>query len=186
MKTLKDLFLEELSDRYDSEKQLVKAMPKMIEASTCNSLKKIITSHLKQTEGHVVKVDKVFKAFNETPQTKTCQATLGLLKEGDEIAQHFKGSLAINAALISTAQKVEHYEIASYGCLKEWAQVLGNHPAAEMLQSILDEENDANKSLIELAVTKSNKDALCADGAKGSSCSSDKKDGHRAMPGAAV
>src|ERR1700722_3802470 len=126
MKILKDLFLDELADIYDAEHQTVKALPKMAEAATCDKLKKVILAHLKETEGHVKKLEQVFQSFGEKAKGKTCKATVGLLEEGDGIAANFKGSPAINAALISAAQKVEHYETASYGCLHEWAGLLGN------------------------------------------------------------
>ncbi len=160
MKTLKDLFLDELADMYDAERRIIKALPKMAKAATCNDLKKAIQSHLKETEGQVRKLDQVFKSFGVKAKGKTCEATVGLLEEGDEIAAEFKGSPAINAALISAAQKVEHYEMASYGCLCEWAEVLGNKEAASLLQQILDEEKAANESLNELAHSSSNNEAL--------------------------
>jgi ferritin-like metal-binding protein YciE len=116
---------------------------------------------LKETEGHVTKLEQVFQAFDEKAMGKTCEATVGLLKEGDEIAADFKGSPAINAALISAAQKVEHYEMASYGCLHEWAGLLGNQKAAALLEQILGEEKAANEGLTELARAGSNDEALC-------------------------
>ena len=160
-KTLKDLFLDELADMYDAEKRIVKALPKMAKAATCTDLKGAIENHLKETEGHVKKLELVFQAFGEKAAGKTCEATKGLLEEGDEIAAEFKDSPAINAALISAAQKVEHYEMASYGCLHEWAGLLGNPKAAEILEEILDEEKAANEGLTKLAVAKSNEEALC-------------------------
>src|SRR5688572_17907923 len=126
MKTLKDLFLDELADMYDAERRIIKALPKMAKAATSPDLREAIQSHLKETEGQVKKLDQVFKSFGMKAKGKTCDATVGLLEEGDQIAREFKGSPAINAALISVAQKVEHYEIASYGCLHEWSELLGN------------------------------------------------------------
>ena len=160
MKTLKDLFLDELADMYDAEKRIVKALPKMAKAATCEDLKAAILSHLKETEGHVTKLEQVFQAFDEKAKGKTCEATVGLLKEGDEIAADFKGSPAINAALVSAAQKVEHYEMASYGCLHEWAGLLENEEAADLLKEILEEEKAANDSLTELARATCNQQAL--------------------------
>ena len=119
MKTLKNLFLDELADTYDSEQRIVKALPKVAKAATCDDLKAAIQSHLKETEGHVKKLEQVFQCFGEKAKSKTCEATKGLLEEGDEIAAEFKGSPAINAALISAAQKVKHYKITSYKCLHE-------------------------------------------------------------------
>jgi len=168
MKTLKDLFLDELADMYDAEHRIVKALPKMAKAATCPDLKEAIQSHLKETEGHVKKLQQVFQCFGEKAKGKTCEATVGLLAEGDEIAADFKGSPAINAALISAAQKVEHYEMASYGCLHEWAGLLGNKEAAGLLQEILDEEKAANESLTKLALAKCNQEALEESDQKGS------------------
>ena len=159
-KTLKDLFLDELADMYDAEKRIVKALPKMARAATCTDLKGAIEKHLQETLGHVAKVEQVFQCFGLEAKGKTCEATKGLLEEGDEIAADFKGSPAINAALISAAQKVEHYEMASYGCLHEWAGLLGNRKAAGLLETILNEEKAANDGLTKLAVAKSNLEAL--------------------------
>ncbi len=160
MKTLKELFLGELADIYDAEHQLVKALPKMAKAATCTHLQVAIRSHLEESKCHVKKVEQVFECFGKKAKGKTCEATKGLLKEGDENAAEFKDSPAINAALISAAQKVEHYKMASYGCLHEWAAVLGNQDAADILEEILNEEKAANESLTELARERSNDEAL--------------------------
>jgi ferritin-like metal-binding protein YciE len=160
MKTLKDLFLDELADMYDAEHRIIKALPKMARAATCDDLKAAIQSHLKETEGQVKKLEQVFQSFGKKARGKKCEATVGLLEEADEIAAEFKGSPAINAALISAAQKVEHYEMASYGCLHEWAGLLGNEKAAGLLQDILDEEMAANEKLTELARAGNNEEAL--------------------------
>jgi len=159
-KTLKDLFLAELADMYDAEPRIVKALPKLAKAATSDDLKEAFLSHLKETEGHVAKLEKVFQAFGEKAKGKKCDATVGLLAEGDDIATEFDGSPAINAALISAAQKVEHYETASYGCLHAWALLLGNEKAAAILEDILDEEKAANEKLTELAQSGINEEAL--------------------------
>lgn len=168
MKTLKDLFLDELADMYDAERRILKALPKLAKAATCPDLKQAFQSHLKETEGHARKLEQVFQCFNQRAKGKTCEATVGLLKEGDEIAAEFKGSPAINAALIAAAQKVEHYEMASYGCLYEWAEVLGNQKAAGLLKQILDQEKHANESLNELAHASLNEEALGESNGNGS------------------
>ncbi len=160
MKTLKDLFLDELADMYDAEQRIVKALPKMTKAANSDELKQVFQSHLKDTQGHLTKLEEVFGCFGQQATGKSCEATKGLLQEGDEIAADFKDSPAIDAALISVAQKVEHYEIASYGCLREWAGLLGNKKAATILQEILDEEGAANKSLTILARSVSNENAI--------------------------
>lgn len=160
MKTLQDLFLDELADIYDAEHRIAKALPKMAKAATDTALTKAFNLHLKQTLGHVKKVEEVFACFDCKPKSKTCNATVGLLKEGEEIAESFAGSPAINAALIAAAQKVEHYEMATYGCLHEWANLLGNPKAAVLLQEIIDEEGSTNKTLTALARASSNEDAM--------------------------
>lgn len=160
MKTLQDLFFNELADIYDAEHRIAKALPKMAKAATSTALKKAFELHLKQTDGHVKKVEEIFACFDRKAKSKTCDATVGLLKEGDEMVTSFEGSPAINAALIAAAQKIEHYEMATYGCLHEWAKIMGNTKAAVLLQQILDEEGDANKSLTLLARSSSNEDAM--------------------------
>ncbi len=173
MKTLKDLFLDEVADMYDAEHRIVKALPKMARAATCEKLKKAILAHLKETEGHVKKLEAVFLSFNEKARGKTCEATVGLLAEGDEIAADYKGSPAINAALISAAQKVEHYEMASYGCLHEWAGRLGNSKAAGLLEEILGQEKAANETLTGLARAGNNEEALGGSDEAGSEPAAD-------------
>lgn len=159
MKTLKDLFLEELTDIYDSEHRMVKALPDLIEAATCGELKEALQSHLHETERQVEKLERVFAAFDEKPKRTKCPAMVGLINEADDIVSENKKSPSINAAIIAAAQKVEHYEIASYGCLQAWAGLLGNREAADVLEEILDEEKAADKTLNELSVAK-NEEAL--------------------------
>jgi ferritin-like metal-binding protein YciE len=163
MKTLQDLFLNELSDIYDAERRISKALPKMAKAATSEPLQAAIKAHLKETEGHVKKVEQVFDCFGKKPRGKTCKATVGLLEEAAEVAEEFQDSPAINAALISAAQKVEHYEMATYGCLHEWADVLGNEEATSILEEILAEEKAANEALTELAISCINDEALGSD-----------------------
>lgn len=162
MKTLQDLFFNELADIYDAERRIAKALPKMAKAATSAPLKKAFELHLKQTEIHAKKVVAVFECFQRKAKAKTCQATVGLLKEGEAMAACFEGSPAINAALIATAQKVEHYEMATYGCLHEWAFLLGNKKAATLLQEILNDEGATNKELTALARASSNENAMDA------------------------
>lgn len=151
MKTLEELFLEELADVYHAEKQLTKALPKMAKAATHEDLKEAFQAHLEETEGHIRKVEEVYKAFNKPPKAKKCEAMVGLLKEADDIAAENKGCPTLNAALIAAAQKVEHYEISSYGTLREWADQLDNEDASTILEEILDEERAADTKLTELA-----------------------------------
>lgn len=166
-KTLHDLFLDELADMYDAEKRIAKALPKMAKAATSPELQAALEKHQQETQGQVTRLEEVFQAFGEKAAGKTCEATKGLLEEAEEIAADFKGSPAINAALICAAQKVEHYEMASYGCLKEWAGLLGNPEAAALLEEILDEEKAANQTLNRLALEQSNQEALGEGGQNG-------------------
>ncbi len=159
MATLKNLFLDELADMYDAEHRIIKALPKLAKAATCTQLRKAFLAHLDETKGHAAKLVKVFKLFGEKPKAKKCAATVGLLEEGDEIASDNKGEPTINAALISAGQKVEHYEIASYGCLHAWAKLLENEDAADLLEEILEQEKAADKTLGDLADEK-NREAL--------------------------
>jgi len=175
MNTLKDLFLDQLADMYDAERRIVKALPKMAGAATCDKLKKAILAHLKETKGHVTKLEQVFQSFDEKARGKTCEATVGLLEEGDALAAEFEGSPPINAALISAAQKVEHHEMAAYGCLHAWAGLLENNKAAGLLLEILKEEKAANETLTELALAGSNEEALGESDDKGSEKPSDKR-----------
>jgi len=159
MNTLKDLFLNELSDMYDSEHRITKALPKIIKAATCQELQGALQHHMEETGEQVAKLDRVFAAFDEQPRAKKCPAMIGILAEGDEIISKNKKSPAINAAIISAAQKVKHYEIASYGCLHAWAQELDNSEAASILEEILNEEKHADKTLNDLSAAK-NEEAL--------------------------
>lgn len=144
---------------YDAEQRIVRALPKMVKAATCSKLQAAFESHLRETEGHVTKLEQAFESIGEKAEAQKCKATVGILDEGDEMASDFKGSPAINAALIAAGQKVEHYEIATYGCLHEWAQVLGYDDAAALIEEILEQEKAADEKLTELAQEK-NEQAL--------------------------
>ena len=151
MQSLKQLFLDELADMYDSEHRLILALPRMVHTATHPELQTSLQNHLGDTEQQLGRLEQVFQSFGEIAQGKRCEAIVGLTKEADEIAAKNKGFPTINAALISAAQKIEHYEIASYGCLVEWASQLGNDEATALLQQILDEEKAADETLTELA-----------------------------------
>ncbi|MBA4849304.1 ferritin-like domain-containing protein [Emticicia sp. BO119] len=157
---LKELFVDGLKDIYWAEKHLTKALPKLAKASTSEDLKEAFEMHLKETEGHVTKVEEAFKIIGEKAQAKVCPAMEGLLKEGDEIVESTeKGTVVRDCGLIMAAQKVEHYEIASYGTLRTLARMLGHFDAAELLQEILDEEGAADKKLTDLAEAHINEEA---------------------------
>jgi ferritin-like metal-binding protein YciE len=160
MRKLRDLFLDEVADMYDAERRIVKALPKLVTAATCEKLKAALMAHLKETEGHVTKLEQVFKSLDQKAKGKICKTTVALLEEGGDIVAEFKGSPALNAALISAAQKVEHHEIAAYGALHEWAELLGNRRASGLLEEILGEEKAANATLTKLALNGSDKEAL--------------------------
>lgn len=147
MSKLRDTFLNQLMDIYDAEKQLVKALPKVAKAAEHDELRTAIEDHLEETEGHVERLEQVFEAIGETAKGKKCKAMAGLLEEGQEGIKDKEG----DAALICAAQKVEHYEIAAYGCLHTWARLLGEDDAADLLEETLDEEKSADEKLNELA-----------------------------------
>jgi len=151
MKTLHDLFLDQLADVYYAEKELVKALPKVAKAASNEHLREAIESHLEETEGHVKTLEKVFKNLGETPRGKKCEAILGILKEGEEMIDEYEGSPALDAAIVAAAQKAEHYEITTYGCLVEWATELEQTDAAASLEGILEEEKAADTNLTKLA-----------------------------------
>ena len=154
MKALKNLFLNELAAMYDSEQRITQALPKLIKAATCGKLRQALQHHLQEAEGHVTLIERVFAAFDEMPNARKCPAMVGLLEEGDQIISQNKKSPAINEAIISVAQKIKHYGIASYGTLRAWAGKLDNEEAANLLQEILDEEKEADHVLNDLAVAK--------------------------------
>lgn len=160
MNTFEDIFLDSLADMYYAEKQLVKALPKMAKAATHEDLKSAIEAHLAETQGHLEKVEAVFAAFGQQPRTKKCPAILGIIEEAEEMISENKKSPAINAVIIFAGQKAEHYEISSYGGLREWAQLLGNKQAASILEEILEEEKAADAKLTTLAKEHCNESAV--------------------------
>lgn len=158
--TLKKLFLDRLSMIYDAETRLTGAMEQMAAAATCTRLQEAILTHLGEKKDHVTTLETVFQSLGERAGRKTSEATIALLYESHEIISHYKGFPVINAALIAALQKIEHYEIASYGCLRDWAAVLEYQEVAETLQKILDQDKATNRALTELARASSNREAL--------------------------
>jgi len=149
---LNELFIDELKDIYWAEKHLVKALPKMAKAATSDKLRTAIESHLAETEKHVSRLEDAFASIDEKAVAKKCEAMAGLIKEGDEIvADTEKGTYTRDAGIISAAQKIEHYEIASYGTLKTLANVLGYSEAADLLDATLQEEKNADGMLTQIA-----------------------------------
>jgi ferritin-like metal-binding protein YciE len=162
-KTLSDLFEDTLKDIYYAENKILKALPRMAKATHSDELRAAFQSHLKETEGQVSRLEKVFKLIEVGPKGKKCVAIEGILKEGAEIMKEFKGAPALDAGLVSAAQAVEHYEIARYGTLKRWAEQLGLNEAARLLAATLSEERNADEVLTELADTMINEQAEAAE-----------------------
>jgi ferritin-like metal-binding protein YciE len=158
-KTLDDLFLDTLKDIYYAEKQIVKTLPKMAKAATSPELKAGFEQHLEETEGHVERLEQVFELIGKPARGKTCDAILGIIEEGKSIMDEFKGTVALDAGLVSSAQAVEHYEIARYGTLKAWAQQLGLTEAVSLLDATLKEEIATDKKLSQVAVSNANQKA---------------------------
>lgn len=159
LSSLNELFVEELKDLYDAEHQLTKALPKMAEAATNSQLKTAFTSHLRETEGHIERLEQVFNLVGEKPSRKTCKAMKGLVEEGSEVIEEKADPEVKDAALIASAQRVEHYEIAGYGTLRTFAMTLGMDEAATLLQQNLDEEGNADKKLTQIAESRVNERA---------------------------
>ena len=141
-----DLYVDELKDLYSAENQLLKALPKMAKAATAPKLSKAFESHLKQTRDHVTRLEKIFKKLGGNPKGKKCKAMEGLLAEGKELMAEDADAAVMDAALIGAAQRVEHYEMAGYGCVRTYARLLGHDDAADLLQKTLDEEGAADKA----------------------------------------
>ena len=157
---LNELFIDELKDIYWAEKHLVKALPKMAKAATSEELRTAIQNHLSETENHVTRLEQAFESIGEKAVAVKCEAMAGLIKEGDEIVSETeKGTITRDAGIISAAQKIEHYEIASYGTLKTLAGVLGYSEAAEILDATLQEEKNADGKLTDIAVSSINQSA---------------------------
>jgi ferritin-like metal-binding protein YciE len=163
LNTLKQLYIEELRDLHSAENQLLKALPKMAKGASSEELKLAFENHLDQTKVHVERLEEIFEGLDETPKGKTCQAMKGLVEEGSEILEEEGEESVLDAGIIAAAQKVEHYEIASYGTVRTFAQLLGEDEAAELLQETLDEEGEADKLLTQLAQDMVNPEALLED-----------------------
>jgi ferritin-like metal-binding protein YciE len=162
--SLKKLYLEELRDLYSAETQLVKALPKMVKGASSAKLQQAFGNHLEQTKEHVERLNEIFDRLDEKPTGKTCKAMKGLIEEGSEMLEEEGDESVIDAGLIGAAQRVEHYEIASYGTVRTFANLLGEEDAAELLQQTLDEEGETDKELSELAEGIVNEEALTEDG----------------------
>lgn len=151
LKTLEDFFVDELKDIYNAEKQITKALPKMAKTATSDELKNAFETHLAETEAQVARLEKIGKILGKTLSGKKCKAMEGLIEEGKELMEEDAAPEVMDVALIAAAQKVEHYEIATYGCLKTYARLLGYEEIEELLQETLDEEANTDKTLTALA-----------------------------------
>ncbi|HYD02269.1 MAG TPA: ferritin-like domain-containing protein [Phycisphaerales bacterium] len=152
LQTLHDLFLHELKDLASAEEQLVKALPKMAAAAKSPGLATAFTEHLQETEGHLLSVTRLLESFGESKGRRKCIAMAGLIAEGQEMIQERAAPAVHDAALISAAQRVEHYEIAGYGTLRAWAQLMGHQEAAGAIEAILNQEKAADGKLTLLAL----------------------------------
>jgi ferritin-like metal-binding protein YciE len=160
IESMEELFLQQIEDLYDAEKRLVKALPKMAEASTSLGLQQAFTSHLQETEGHVSRLETIFRQLGKDPKAETCAAMKGLVTEGEEVVSHIDESPLRDAGLIAAANRVEHYEIAAYGSARTFAETLGLTQAAALLEQTLQEEKAADQKLTHLAQAMVNDEAL--------------------------
>ena len=160
LESLKDLYLEQLKDLYSAETQLVDALPKMADASNSPELKNAFREHLIQTKQHVDRLEQVFRKLGESPKGETCEGMKGLVKEGEAMIKMKGEPEVIDAGLIAAAQRVEHYEIAGYGTVRTYAELLGDTDAVRLLERTLQEEEEADEKLTEIAESHINQDAL--------------------------
>lgn len=148
---LQKLYIDELRDLYNAENQLVKALPKMAKATSASDLREGFEEHLEQTKEHVARLEKIFEDLDESPKGKTCKGMEGLIKEGSERIEEDLEPEELDAGLISAAQRVEHYEIAGYGCVRTYARLLSENQAAELLEMTLNEEKETDAKLTKLS-----------------------------------
>jgi ferritin-like metal-binding protein YciE len=158
-KTLEDMFVDGLKDILFAERQILRTLPKMARAAQSQELKAAIEKHKDQTEGQIERLEKVFEQMEVAARGKTCPAILGIIEEGQEVLEEFKGSPALDAGIVASAQAVEHYEIARYGTLKAWADQLGEKDAARLLAETLAEEEQTDADLTKLAKGSINRQA---------------------------
>ena len=162
LNSMDELFLNELKDVYNAEKQLVAALPRMAKAAQSPKLQQAIAKHLRETEGHVKRLEQILQSLGEPLRGKKCKGMEGLVEEGKEILEEEGAPEVIDAAIISAAQRVEHYEIAAYGCLRTYALLLGNTEADRLLQQTLAEEEATDKALTALGEGGINQAAVAA------------------------
>jgi len=151
VESIEDLFLDELKDLYSAEKQITKALPKMARAASTSELSTAFEEHLEETKGHVERLENIFEMLGKRGTGKTCDGMKGLLEEGSEMMHEIEKGPIRDAGLISAAQRVEHYEMAGYGSVRSYAQLLGKNEIAELLESTLSEEKAADEKLTEIS-----------------------------------
>ncbi len=162
IKSLRDLFLHELKDLYSAEKQLLKALPKMIKATKHEELQAAFEEHLQQTEEHVSRLDEIFELLGTNNRGEKCLAMEGLIEEGQRMLKEDIAPEVLDAALIAQAQRIEHYEIAGYGTVRTFAEILDEDEAVDLLQETLDEEKETDEKLTEIAESIVNTEAESA------------------------
>lgn len=161
--SLQELYVEQLKDLYSAESQLVKALPKMAKAAKSPKLRQGFENHLEQTKEHVQRLEKILSNLNESPKGKKCRGMEGLVEEGEEVIEEESSSEALDAGLIAAAQRVEHYEMAGYGCVRSYAELLDENEAVNLLQQTLDEEKETDEKLTELS-KEANQQAMASGG----------------------
>ena len=157
--TLHDAFIDELRDTYDAEKQLLKALPKMAKKATSQELREAFEAHLEETRGQVERLEQVFQSLDEKVRGKHCDGIAGIIEEGKSVMEEDFDEATMDACLIASGQRAEHYEMAAYGTLVAWAEGMGHTEAAKLLQETLDEEKAADEKLTALAESGINQDA---------------------------
>ena len=161
-KTLNDLFYDQLKDIYFAEKQILKALPKMAKAAQSRDLAAAFKKHLGETQGQVGRLEQIFKLIDKPAKAKTCDAIMGILDEGKEVMDEYKGTEALDAGLLAAAQAVEHYEMARYGTMKAWAMQLGMNDVVRLVDETLQQERKTDKDLTALAESAVNTEAMAA------------------------
>jgi ferritin-like metal-binding protein YciE len=158
-KTLHDAFIDELRDAYDAEKQLTKALPKLAKAATSGELRTAFEDHLKETEGHIARLEQAFGSLGEKPRGKHCDGIAGIIEEGKSVMEEEFDDVTMDACLIAAGQRAEHYEMAAYGSLIAWARAMGHSEAADLLAETLEEEKAADEKLTTIAEGGINEEA---------------------------
>lgn len=153
LENLSDLMLEELKDVYDAEHQIIEALPQMAQAASSRELKAAFQEHLNESQEHIRRLEQVFGLLNQNPKRKSCKAMKGLIKEGQEMMEEEMSSTVMDAALIASAQRVEHYEMAAYGTLRTYANLVGHDQISQIFQRTLEEEELTDKKLTKIAST---------------------------------